>query len=132
MSSDLPTLLATMRPVLNPGRYAFVTLSHDTSLDLSSIVASIREPQGLSVVLTHQDAIDLGFAVNYVAAWISLTVESDLAAVGLTAAFSSALAQAGISCNVIAGHQHDHLFVPHQQAQLAMNVLQGLQTRAAV
>ena len=121
-----------MRPFLNPGRYAFVTLSHDQSIDLSSIVASIREPEGLSVVLTEQDAIDLGFAVNYVAAWISLTVESDLAAVGLTAAFSSALAQAEISCNVVAGHHHDHLFVPHEQAQFAMSVLQGLQARAAV
>src|SRR3546814_8136461 len=121
-----------MRPVLNLGRYAFVTLPPDQSLDLRSIVASVREPEGLSVVLTEQDAIDLGFSVNYVAAWISLTVQSDLAAVGLTAAISAALAQAGISCNVVAGNHHDHLFVPHDHAQHALSVLLALQSRAAV
>ena len=130
MISDLPTLLATMRPVLNPGRYVFVTLSPDQSPDANSIIASVREPEGLSVILTEQDANDLGHTASYVAAWISLTVESDLAAVGLTAAFSNALAQAGISCNVVAGNQHDHLFVPHEQAQTAMNVLQSLQADA--
>ena len=42
-------------------------------------------------------------SVLFRAAWISLTVHSDLEAVGLTAAFSTALGQAGVSCNVVAG-----------------------------
>ena len=121
-----------MQPVLNPGRYVFVTLPSDQSLDLRYIIASVREPEGLSVILTEHDATDLGFSVSYVAAWISLTVHSDLAAVGFTAGFSNALAQAGISCNVVAGNHHDHLFVPHDQAEECMNILQDLQARAAV
>ncbi len=132
MISDLQTLLATMRPALNPGRYAFVTLPPNQSLDLHSIVASVREPEGLSVVLTEDDASALGLNASYMAAWITLTVHSDLAAVGLTGAFSNALAQAGISCNVIAGNHHDHVFVPHDQAQTAMSVLQSLEAGAAV
>ena len=120
-----------MQPVLNPGRYVFVTLTPDQSLDLRYIIASVREPEGLSVILTEHDANELGFSVSYVAAWISLTVQSDLAAVGFTAGFSSALSQAGISCNVVAGNHHDHLFVPHDQAHLAMDVLRALQSKAA-
>ena len=131
MISDLPTLLAAMRPVLNPGRYMFVTLPPDQSLDLHAIVASVREPEGLSVVLTEEDANGLGLEASYVAAWITLTIQSDLAAVGLTAAFSNALAHAGISCNVVAGKHHDHLFVPHEQAQMAMSVLNALEAGAA-
>ena len=121
-----------MQPVLNPGRFAFVTLPTDQSLDLHSVIGSIHEPEGLSVILTEQDAIGLGLKAHYIAAWITLTVQSDLAAVGLTAAFSNALAQAGLSCNVVAGNFHDHVFVAHEQAQLAMTVLQSLQARAAV
>ncbi|MBL0162531.1 MAG: ACT domain-containing protein [Xanthomonadales bacterium] len=121
-----------MQPVLNPGRYVFVTVSPDQLLDLHSIVASVREPEGLSVVLTEQGAIELGLEASYLAAWITLTVHSDLAAVGLTAAFSNALAQSGISCNVVAGNHHDHVFVPHEQAQVAMAVLQTLQASATV
>jgi hypothetical protein len=64
------------------------------------------------------------------AAWISLTVHSDLQAVGLTAAFSTALGQAGISCNVVAGAFHDHIFVPVAQTQQTMAVLRALQQDA--
>jgi hypothetical protein len=63
-------------------------------------------------------------------AWITLNVNSDLAAVGLTAAFSTSLGQAGISCNVVAGLHHDHLIVPVQQADLALQVLKKCQQDA--
>ena len=89
--------------------------------------ASIREPEGLSVILAEEDAVDLRLPIAFIAAWITLAVNSDLAAVGLTAAFSTALGQAGISCNVVAGVHHDHLFVPVDQAQQAMAVLHALQ-----
>ena len=125
--SDLATLLSQMRPELHSGRYAFVTLPLGCSLDQNRIVASIREPEGLSVIMAEEDATDLGLPVAFIAAWITLTVHSDLAAVGLTAAFSTALGQAGISCNVVAGVHHDHLFVPAGQAQKAMQVLLELQ-----
>jgi uncharacterized protein len=46
--------------------------------------------------------------------------------VGLTAAFATALANAGISCNVVAAYYHDHLFVPVQDAEKAMAVLRSL------
>lgn len=57
----------------------------------------------------------------------TLSVNSDLEAIGLTAASSAALGKAGISCNVVAGVNHDHIFVPIEQAGLAMQVLRALQ-----
>lgn len=128
---DLKTLLTHMQPELNPGRYAFVVMPLGVMLDPAHIVASVREPEGLSVILPEQIALDLGFSVAFIAAWITLTVYSDLAAVGLTAAFSNALGQAGISCNVVAGVHHDHLFVPVEQAQQAMDALHALSQSTA-
>jgi uncharacterized protein len=125
--SDLKTLLTHMQPELNPGRYAFVALPLGVALDAVHIVASVREPEGLSVILAEQTALDLGLPVAFTAVWITLTVHSDLAAVGLTAAVSQALAQAGIGCNVVAGVHHDHLFVPVEQAERAMEALRALQ-----
>ena len=43
--------------------------------------------------------------------WITLRVHSALDAVGMTAAFSVALAVAGLSVNVVAGLHHDQVFV---------------------
>jgi hypothetical protein len=53
-------------------------------------------------------------------------VRSDLHAVGITAEVAAALAKAGISCNVVAGVGHDHIFVPIAQAAAAMGVLASL------
>jgi uncharacterized protein len=128
---DLDLLLAGMRPSLQPGRYAFTTLPPGQALDPAHVIASIREAEGLSVVLEEADALALGLPIAFTAAWITLDVHSDLAAVGLTAAFSHALAQAGIGCNVIAGTVHDHIFVAVAQAADAMDVLQAMQQRAA-
>jgi hypothetical protein len=86
----------------------------------------MREPEGLSAVLAEAEARRLGLPITFIAAWITLTVHSDLAAVGLTAAFSDALARAGIGCNVIAGVHHDHLFVPAERAQEAMEAMDAL------
>jgi hypothetical protein len=88
--------------------------------------ATVREDEGLTVVLSRPDADRLGLTYDFVAAWITLTVDSSLAAVGLTAAVSGVLTDAGISANVIAGFTHDHLFVPVDRADDAMRALRGL------
>jgi hypothetical protein len=71
-----------------------------------------------------------GVALLFRAAWITLTVHSDLNAVGLTAAFARALGEANISCNVIAAAYHDHIFVPVEEGERAVNVLRELQRTA--
>ena len=53
-------------------------------------------------------------------------VHSSLEAVGLTAAFALALAQQNISCNVIAGYYHDHIFVSDDDVQQALVILNNL------
>ena len=89
-------------------------------------LASFVEDEGLSLLVRRQRADAAGLAYDFVAAWISLSVFSALDAVGLTAAVAGRLAQAGISCNVIAARSHDHLLVPHDRAQEALEVLRQL------
>ncbi|MFZ1751854.1 MAG: ACT domain-containing protein [Saprospiraceae bacterium] len=48
----------------------------------------------------------------------------------MTAVFSDALAQQGISCNVIAGYYHDHIFVDKRDAERAMSALVVLSQNA--
>lgn len=124
--TDLATLLASMEPELRPGEYVYVVVD---DLDGVEPEATVREPEGLSAVLTRERADALGLPYDYVAAWITLRVHSALAAVGLTAAVSRALAQAGLSCNVIAGYHHDHLLVPAGCGEEALAVLRRLSSR---
>ena len=129
--TDLGVLLRTMDPVLQPDTYAFVSLPEDSPVDAADIVASVREPEGLSVVVERAAAERAGLTPAFVCRWITLTVHSDLAAVGLTAAVARALAHDGIACNVVAGTYHDHLFVPADRVGDAMAALQRLQRAAA-
>jgi hypothetical protein len=76
----------------------------------------------------QEDADRLQLRYDFVAGWITLQVHSALAAVGLTAVVSTALADAGISCNVVAGYHHDHLLVPLERVDEALTVLHGLAT----
>lgn len=116
-----------MKPVLNEGVWVFSVLSQDADLSLLSAVATFREKEGITVVVDEEGARQRGMKVLFRAAWITISVHSDLHAVGLTAAFSGALAEAGVSCNVMAGAFHDHLFVPVEMAQKALSVLWELQ-----
>ena len=128
--NNLNELLRSMTPKLNSGVYYFTTVQSDTLVPLGDIIASIREPEGLSLVVSEQTATKFGLDTQFKCAWITLTVHSDLAAVGLTAAFATALGKAEISCNVVAGNYHDHIFVPFDKAELAMQTLEQLQRQS--
>lgn len=123
---NLPTLLHEMRPILHPGEYVFCTISDKNLVNNVDFIGLFQETEGWTVVLAREVADELGLQYSFVAAWITLTVHSALEAVGLTAAFATALAEVNISCNVVAGFYHDHLFVPVEQAELAMERLGDL------
>lgn len=121
-----------MEPVLNPGTFVFTSVEDAADLEPGAVIASIREPEGLSVILNESDALKRNLPILFRSAWITLTVNSDLQAVGFTSAFSSALGEAGISCNVVAGTFHDHVFVPLEDAEKAMDELRGLQASSKI
>lgn len=129
-TSDLTALLCALEPRLNPGVYVFTSVADGAAIDPTLIIAAIREPEGLSLVLREADAIRFAAPILFRCAWVTLTVASDLHAVGLTAAFATALSDAGISCNVVAGAYHDHIFVPIAEAERTLEVLRSLQARA--
>jgi hypothetical protein len=124
--THLPDLLKNLRPILNEGRYVYCTVDTTDQIPSSNILLLFKEKEGITLVLKKQDAEAFNLPFTYVAAWITLEVHSSLAAVGLTAAFSQALGEANISCNVVAAYFHDHIFVDEKDASKAMSVLTKL------
>jgi len=124
--TNLSKLLAGMSPKLNPGDFVFVTTNAPERIPREVLFAEIKEAEGSTIILERTTADELGLPYHFVAAWITLIIHSSLEAVGLTAAFSSELAKHGISCNVVAGYYHDHLFVPKKDAERTIKVLTGL------
>ena len=129
---ELEVLIASLDPKLDPQTYVFCSHPKAQYGDLADLnpLACIREKEGLSLILEPQQADQNGLAYTGAFKRITLTVQSSLEAVGLTAVISQALADHDIPANVVAGTYHDHLFIPERFAHQAMTVLVELQTRA--
>jgi len=124
--SDLSIILKTLKPFLHDGEYVFCHVPDQYPIDLNEIISYFKEGEGITIILSKATADQFKLPYSFVSAWITLTVHSSLESVGLTAAFSNALAAAGISCNVVAAYFHDHIFVDIKDAQKAMEVLEGI------
>src|SRR3954470_14184200 len=97
--SDLSALLQSMHPVLHPGVYVFASVPAGTDLGSLEPLATFREQEGLTLIVEEGQARQVNLPVRFRATWITLTVHSDLQAVGLTAAVAVALTEVGIGCN---------------------------------
>jgi hypothetical protein len=115
-------MIRGMAPRLVEGRFAFRTVAEGAVP--AAAVGTFREAEGVSVI------VPAGLDDRPVMRQITLDVASALDGLGLTAAVASALADAGIACNVVAARHHDHLFVPEADAVRALDVLRRLAAAA--
>ena len=116
---DLAGMLAGMAPALDARRWALVLVEGAPPADAFAL---IREDEGTTAIVAD-DSGDF--------ARITLMVHSALDGVGLTAAVAGALAERGIACNVVAGIHHDHLFVPWERREEALEALACMSSSAA-
>lgn len=116
-------MVSGMSPRLDPQPWCFVAVTPERAPDLlGAALGTFREDEGVCAIVPARLAPE-GAPVF---ARIVLEVCSDLAGVGLTAAVSGVLADAGIACNMVAALHHDHVFVPIGDSTRAMELLIGL------
>lgn len=125
---ELSELIAHLSPVLLNDDYVFCSVGPDRAAPCLALppLATFQENEGLSIIVTRAQADALDLEYESVHRCITLQVHSSLTAVGLTAAVSAVLANAGLSANVVAGYHHDHVFVPAESASMALDLIRKL------
>ncbi|TFG97193.1 ACT domain-containing protein [Candidatus Thorarchaeota archaeon] len=130
---ELSFLLKNMEPAHVPGSYIFATVSEETLGTLGSAPMLVfREEEAITVIVTRE--IAEAHSIPFESAWglITLTVHSDLEAVGLLAKITSVLAEAGIGTNAVSAFYHDHLFVPEHRVSDTLSLLRNLSNSIVV
>ena len=119
-SEDLTFLLAHMAPALHPQGFLFRSLPEVEARNRQNqALGWFREAEGVTLILPAPPGAEEW-------ACITLTVHSALTAVGFLAAIARRLAEAGVPLNVVSAVHHDHLFVPWERRESALQVLQDL------
>jgi hypothetical protein len=117
---NLDTLIRTMQPQLKAGKWVFRT--SPTSFDVTTLDQAIlmfKESEGVTIIspATDEDTHMQTWAM------ITLSIHSDLEAVGFLAEITTALAAIHIPVNAVSAFFHDHIFVPYERREDAMECL---------
>ncbi|MFW9991490.1 MAG: ACT domain-containing protein [Candidatus Odinarchaeota archaeon] len=125
--SDLNSLLKSMEPELREETYVFCSIPGKkySGMNLEPLLM-FNEDEGVTIIVEKEIADD--HSLSYSAIWslITLTVHSDLTAIGFLAKLTKELADSGISVNVVSAYYHDHLFVPVEKSKDAMQILKDM------
>jgi hypothetical protein len=127
--TDLSTLIASLQPELQEGVFVFVSHGPNSPVladDLAPIMR-FREQEGWTLIVEEAQALRAGLEGTFRCRLITLKVHSSLEAVGLLAAVTTRLADAGISVNAVSAFYHDHLFVAPERAEEACGILRSME-----
>ena len=115
-----------MQPVVVPGEYVFCSIEEGQLDSIQNPLMVFRESEGPTVIITK--TIAEKNKLEFSSSWglITLSIHSDLEAVGFLAAITGHLAKAGISVNAVSAFYHDHLFVPYAKLTEAHKFLESL------
>jgi len=127
----LQDLITQLSPRLDSTTYVYCTVPRAQygELDKLKPIVSIAELEGLTLVIPLEQAKAEGLDYYRIFRRITLEGHSSLEALGLTSVVTSLLAERGITTNVIAGFYHDHIFVPSDRIDEAMEALKDLASK---
>jgi len=118
-----------MEPELDPDEFVYCSIPHNARTG-ANFICTFQEAEGQTLILRRAEAEKHQLGSTFLCRKITLRVHSSLEAVGLLATVAAELAQHGISANCVSAYYHDHLFVPADQAERAVELLRQLQARS--
>ncbi|GAB3037261.1 ACT domain-containing protein [Bowmanella dokdonensis] len=121
---NLDHLIQSMQPVLHEELFVFVTRPATQALPGNLIPRmQFLEQEGMTLIVEQYQADLQGWDYQFPCRMITLNVHSSLEAIGFLAKITVALAKRQMGVNPVSAFYHDHLFVPADKADEAMQCL---------
>ena len=135
---DLKTLLRTLAPALDEGKYCMGTFDEAQIMGIAGylkyIAGIFREKEGITAIFSDEAKTELSLytatKIEGPFALLTLGVISPLLSVGLLAKVTETLAREKIPANAFSAYYHDHILVPYEQRDAALAALKKLQKSA--
>lgn len=123
-----------LEPKAAEEKYYFATVEEDDLRALTEILDSIvcvfREEEALTVVFSEDVKADIEESseedIQGPFAMITMTVQTDLNAIGILAKITAELAKEKIAVNAFSAYHHDHIFVPYDKKDAAVALIKPL------
>ena len=119
---ELKDILGNLKPRILEGSFVFTTSNDELDHLMKTFkpIATFREEEGITLVISKDEADKFNIKYDSLFRCISLGVHSSLNSYGLISSMSRELTKKKISSNVFSGFYHDHIFV---QADLALSLI---------
>jgi hypothetical protein len=126
---NLNQLLKGMEPALHPEIFVFATFNNGEDIAALDPIMMFKESEGTTLIITQAAGEHKEIRFEFPCRMITLNIHSALDAVGFLAKVTSRLAELGMGVNPVAGFYHDHLFIPDNRAEDAMEALYEMAKR---
>ena len=125
---ELKDILGNLKPRILEGSFVFTTSNDELDHLMKTFkpIATFREEEGITLVISKDEADKFNIKYDSLFRCISLGVHSSLNSYGLISSISSELTKKKISSNVFSGFYHDHIFVQADLADTAIQVINSL------
>jgi len=123
---ELKQLIRSMQPELMKHEYVFITQPDARLAEKLDPVMIFKEAEGVSMIVLREKAEQENLVYEFPCRMITINVHSALDAVGFLAAITRKLASLEMGANAVSAFYHDHLFVPADRAEDAMQALEHM------
>lgn len=127
---NLKRILKSINPSLDERDFVFISITKNNMKNLKfKPLLMFEEKEGVTLIVTKEEAVANKLSYENFWSLITLTVHSDLNAVGFLAIITQELAKNNISVNVVSAFYHDHLFVIKEKSREAYNLIKNLSNK---
>lgn len=137
LTTELPQLLKEMSPTCDNQKYYFATINQSAIFALAGYMQYItclyQEEEGITIVFLEalKSIVEPRSKQKLVGplAKITLTINPELLSSEVLAKVCSELAKENISVNIFSAYFHDHLFVPYESKEKALERIKSIEAQ---